>query len=188
MLEYGFGFYVILMMITLALLLVSCIIPFYGFYRKRWKGLLIGMLVQPLYCAAVVALVIGGLYFYQHYDFRHRRADAMVSLRKTDAKGVTQYWHLRPNEECFYEVYKNRRDSAYLWWDNVALYDVIAIDSSAVCVDDHIVVRFDKKGRKATAAAYDEPLEVTAVDWDRVNDYFRKTEIANISDRQTSPK
>ena len=39
----------------------SILIPIYGYMRKRWKGLALGCLIQPIACAVILCLVFGGI-------------------------------------------------------------------------------------------------------------------------------
>ena len=53
MIELGFGYYGIVTMIVVILLTFTNIIPLYGFFTKRWKGLAIGCLLQPFAIALI---------------------------------------------------------------------------------------------------------------------------------------
>ncbi len=179
MLEHGFGLYVAITLVLIVLLIISNAIPFYGFMHKRWKGCFLGCLIQPVVCALFIMIAIVCIVFHQQYGTRKLRKAAMVTLRKTEIKGNTRHtfiWHLKPDEECFYEYKKTPVSESK---DNVKnedeeLYDVVPLDSFSVCVDDRIVVRFDLKNRMATATNYGEPIEVVRIDWDKVNAYFEK--------------
>ncbi len=173
MIEQGLAFYVIIVMIVLMFLIASNMIPLYGFFRKRWKGLLAGCLLQPFIVAAFCFLVSLSVYYYQKFEFKSQRKAAMVSLRKTDAKGIIHMWYLKPDEECFYECIDKGAQSLFQTYDKIKLFDVVPLDSFRVCVDDKIVVRFDLEHQKATAAEHGEPLEVSNVNWDEVRTFFQ---------------
>lgn len=173
MIEQGLGFYLIVFLILSALIIATNLIPFYGFSRKRWKGLAIGCLVQPFIAAIISLIVICGVYFYQKYEFRSLRKAAMVSVKEMDAEGNAHFWHMKPDEECFYEFREKDTSFDYLSYIDVKLFDVVPLDSVSVCVDDHIVVKFDTERRKVTAMDYDEPMEVVNVDWEKVEKYFQ---------------
>ena len=84
---------------------------------------------------------------------------------------------MKADEECLYEFVEKdeaEKDSKYLMFNKFQLFDVVPMDSFRVCVDDKIVVRFDLQNRKATAVEYDEPIKVVNVDWEKVDDFFKK--------------
>ena len=175
MIELGFGYYGIVTMIVVILLTFTNIIPLYGFFTKRWKGLAIGCLLQPFAIALICLVAVLGVYFHQKKLLRKYREAAMVTVRKADDKGNAQIWYLKPDEECFYEYKeKGQRDAHFLSYNNIKLFDVIPLDSFAVCVDDKIVVRFDMEKHKVTAKEYDEQIDVANVDWDKVKLFFQK--------------
>lgn len=168
------GTNIIFGLIVLALWVASFFIPFYGFFQKRWKGLGLGCLAQVVFCFLVMAGFGAGRIFYLRSEIRSYRNNAMVTVRKADAD-VVHSWYLNTNEECFYECGdKQHADSDSTDVDRKQLFDIIPLDSTSVCVDDKVVVRFDLKKRTVTAAEYDEPIEVVNVDWDKVSDYFNK--------------
>ncbi len=172
MIEQGLLFYIIIFMIVAALVAASCFIPIYGFLRKRWKGLAIGCLLQPIICAVVCALIVLGVYFYQKREIRQYRENAMVTVRKYDGDDNALTWYLKADEECFFEKKKKDGELTLVADGNAKLFDVIPLDSFGVCVDDVVTVRFDQGRHKVTATEYDQPLEVVSVDWDKVKEYF----------------
>lgn len=173
MVGQGLGYYVIVTMILITLLTATFLIPLIGFLRKRWKGLAIGCIIQPILCAFLGLLTVFGVYFYQRYEFRKFREAAMATVKKVDADGNTHKWYLKPDEECFYELREPDQKVEFQFVNHVKLYDVVPLDSFAVCVDDKIVVKFDLENRKASATEYDEPIDVDKVDWDKVSDFFK---------------
>ena len=175
MLEQGFAFFITITLMMLAFVVASIIIPFYGFIKKSWKGLAIGCLIQPIFCALVCFIVIISVYLFQRYDLRKSRNEAMVTIKKVDADGYIHYWHLKDDVECFYELKeKNNADHEYNGYDNGKLFDVLPNDSTSVIVDDKIVVRFDIENKKVTATEYGEPMDVEDVNWDKVKKYYAK--------------
>lgn len=174
MVGQGIGYYVIITMVLLTLLTATNLIPLLGFLRRRWKGLAIGCIIQPILCVILSLLTVFGAYFYQLYEFHKYHEAAMATVKKVDADGNTLSWYIKPDEECLYERRKSGKKSSFLSANNVKLYDVVPLDSFAVCIDDKIVVKFDLENRKATATEYDEPIDVDNVNWDKVSDFFKK--------------
>lgn len=155
----------------LLVLMASIVIPFYGYMRKRWKGLALGCLIQPIACIVVFGVVFGGIIAYEVLTLRQQCESAMVTVKTIEqgANGTdTLKWYLQ-DEECLVKSEGNRQR-----------YDVVRLDSLAagVSVEDRIVVRFDLKNQKATATDYDQPIEILKVDWDKVRAYFEKSKPA----------
>ena len=149
----------------------SILIPMYGYMRKRWKGLAIGCLIQPIACAVILGLVFGGIVAFEISSLDRQTKSAMVAVKTVEQgkQGTdTLEWYLKDDDECIRCV--SRHSTRY------NLYDVIRLDSVAagVSVDDRIVVRFDLKNQKVTATDYDKPIEVVSVNWDKVKAYFGK--------------
>ena len=143
----------------------SILIPIYGYMRKRWKGLALGCLIQPIACAVIFCLVFGGIVAFEIYSLDRQTKSAMVAVKTIEqrTKGTdTLKWYLK-DEECIMRCGSEHEH-----------YDVIRLDSVAagVSVDDRIVVRFDLKNRQVTATDYDQPIEVLSVDWEKVKAYF----------------
>ncbi|MBR7065400.1 MAG: hypothetical protein IKI36_01725 [Prevotella sp.] len=177
MIEQGFSFYFITVLITVLLLGATIFIPLYGFFRKRFKGLAVGCVLQPFVCAIICLLVTLFIVFYEKYEVGRYRKAAMVTVKKTDSIGNVHTWDMKADEECLYEFVEKdeaEKDSKYLMFNKFQLFDVVPMDSFRVCVDDKIVVRFDLQNRKATAVEYDEPIKVVNVDWEKVDDFFKK--------------
>ena len=147
---------------------ISTFIPVYGYLRRRWKGLAIGCLVQPVVCAALIGAAVAGAFFFHDQKSEREKNSAMVTVRsieKNTNDTDTLTWYLKTDGECLLDC-----DDA----DD--RFDVIRLDSlsAGVSVEDRIVVRFDIKNQKANATDYDLPAEVVDVDWDKVRDYFSK--------------
>ena len=157
-------------MIGILLLIVSTAIPFYGLVRNRLKGLFIGCLIQPVVVTVIILGLIGFLGIFKHCKSQSYHEEAMVTLRKSDGESGSHVWYLKADEECFYEYVSSELITKPKPKND--LFDIVPVDSQSVCVDDHITVTFDLKNRSATATDYDEPLEVTNVDWNKVQEYF----------------
>ncbi len=179
MIEQGLSLYIIIIIILIAIYIISLVIPFYGFMRKRFKGLLLGCIVQPVIFAIIAAVLLYGAYSYLDHEMNEHRQNAMITLKQKSDDTPDAYiskWHIKPDGECFYEFGKENKDQPGAVDvddnDDVALYDVVPMDSFRVCVDDVITVQFDIKNRKVKALNYDKPLEVEKIDWGKVEAYF----------------
>ena len=147
---------------------ISTVIPVYGYFRRRWKGLAIGCLVQPIVCAVLIGAAIAGAYFFREQKFNREKNSAMVTVKSIEKNANdtdTLTWYLKTDGECL-------MDSE----GNDDRFDVIRLDSlsAGVSVEDRIVIRFDIKNQKATATDFDQPAEVVDVNWEKVRDYFSK--------------
>ena len=186
MIVQNITFYIIITLSLIAILVVSIVIPFIGFINKRWKGLAIGCLAQPIFCAVVFLLVVLGALHYQKRSLSKYRETAIVTLRKTvtDDNGNHSYtWYLKGDDECLFEMdeprhgrYSDRKREDV----EAKLFDIIPLDSCSVCVDDVVVVKFDFDNRTVTATDYDEPIEVVSINWDRVKDYFARLAVTKV--------
>lgn len=140
----------------------------YGYYRRRWKGAVIGCLMQPVACLVIMGVVAAGIIIYKQINYKMEMNSAMVTVKsiEQDVNGKdTLTWYLKANEECLLDSEK-KSDR----------FDVVRLDSmdTGVSVEDRVVVRFDIKNKKATATDYDQPAEVVDVNWDKVRAYFSK--------------
>lgn len=156
---------------SLIVIALSTAIPMYGYFRRRWKGVAIGCLMQPVACVVVIGVVTLGIFLYKLANYQMDIKSAMVTVRSTEqgTNGTdTLTWYLKGDEECLLES-EEKSDRL----------DVIRLDSlkTGVSVDDRIVVRFDLENKKATATDYDTPAEVVSVDWDKVKAYFTGREM-----------
>lgn len=147
---------------------ISTFIPVYGYLRRRWKGLAIGCLVQPVVCAVLIGAAIAGGIFFRKQKVKMEKNSAMVTVRsieKNTNDTDTLTWYLKTDGECLLDC-----DDA----DD--RFDVIRLDSlsAGVSVEDRIVVRFDIKNQKVSATDFDQPAEVLDVNWEKVKDYFGK--------------
>lgn len=170
--EQGIGFFVVFMLFLLLFAVFSLFIPFYGFIRKRWKGLFLGCLTQPLILLLGFIITIFGFVIYQRFTFNKYHKEAMVAIRKAEANGNSHNWYLKADEECFYEFTDEKDRAGFSRFEDARLFDVIPLDSFRVCVNDKIFVQFDLKDKKVTAKEFDDSIEVVSVNWDKVNAYF----------------
>ena len=171
--------------IILLIVVASVVIPIYGYKWKRWKGLALGCLAQPVVCAIVIFSVLIGIFIYERWDFKKEKDKAMVTVRSIEKNGDrvdTLIWYVKADEECIMERKKQapsdeeeERDSTDEAKD-IEWFDVIPIENFAhgVNIEDRIMVRFDLKNKSVVATDYDDRAEVTKVDWDQVRDYFSK--------------
>ena len=179
MIEYGIVTFIVIVLILIAIYIISLFIPFYGFMRKRFKGLLLGCILQPIIFAVIAAIIlIGALLYYGHSMEKHRE-NAMITLKQKADDTSNPYiskWYIKPDGECYYEFGKEDKDKPdaldIIDNDDIALYDVVPMDSFKVCVDDVITVEFDLKNRKVKALNYDKPMEVESIDWGKIEAYF----------------
>lgn len=178
MFEQDFIYYVAAFCVIVVLLLSTFSFPFIGYARKRWKGLAIGCVVQPIACVAIVTILITGIGLYEQCSENKYRDNTMVTLRGTSPEG-TENWYLNgPKEECYYKFEQGdsvKEEKRRKWSQSSDLFDIVPLDSTSVCVDDRIIVKFDLKKRQVTATDFDKPIEVVSVDWDRVDWYWTKT-------------
>ena len=154
--------------LCLLVIAISTAIPMYGYCRRRWKGVAIGCLMQPVVCLVVIGVFTAGIFIYKLINYKMEMKSAMVTVKSIE-QGVnstdTLTWYLKADEECLLDSDK-KSDR----------FDVIRLDSlkTAVSVEDRMVVRFDIRNQKATATDYDLPAEVVDVNWDKVKAYFGK--------------
>ena len=155
-----------LLIFSLVVVLASIAIPVKGYLRRRWKGVAIGCLMQPVVCLVLIGVVIASFFIYRQVSLKMQMNSAMVTVKSTE-QGVngtdTVTWYLKADEECLF-VSEDKTD----------LSDVVRLDSlkTGVSVEDRIVVRFDIENEKVSATDYDQPAEVVDVNWDKVKAYF----------------
>lgn len=169
--------------IILLIVVASVVIPIYGYKWKRWKGLALGCLAQPVVCAIVIFSVLIGIFIYELWDFKKEKDKAMVTVRSIEKNGDrvdTLIWYVKADEECIMERKKQapsdeeeERDSTDEAKD-IEWFDVVPIENFAhgVNIEDRIMIRFDLKNHSVVATDYDDRAEVTKVDWDIVRDFF----------------
>ena len=138
--------------------MASVIIPIRLFNWKRWKGLILGLVLQPIVCAILISCVFMGIVGYTESMANRQRESAMVAvctLRADSAKTDTLRWYIKADDECF-QVYKKD------------------IKAFSVGVEDRIVVKFNVKKKQVVATDFGKPIKVEKVDWDQVRDYLNK--------------
>ena len=149
--------------IGVIVIMASIGIPIYAYSRKRWKGLAIGCLLQPIACAVVICLIVLGIISYFEYTNRKEMDSAMVTIRGIDVakqNGDTLTWYLKADEECILVCNDDK--------------DFDEMDSVSVGLEDRIVVKCDMKKKKVTATDLGTPMKVVSVNWDEVKAYFNK--------------
>ena len=176
MIAQGLEFFIFIIFLWLAVLLVSFLIPCYGFHRKEWKGLGVGCLIQPFFVGIVCMIVVAVAYYYRRQNFSQYRDEAMVVVRKGSVEkndSLLYTWYLRPDEECMYEVRKpDPEDTDSTDFGEVNFFDVVPLEGATLGVEDCIVVRFDLSAHTVTATDDDEPMDIVRVDWPKVEAYF----------------
>ena len=164
--EGAISIVVFLHVFSFVVVLASIAIPIKGYLRRRWKGVAIGCLMQPVFCLVAIGVVGGSFIIYRQVSLKIQKKSAMVTVRSTEqgVNGIdTLNWYLQAGEECLF-------DSE----EKTTFFDVIRLDSlnTSVSVEDRIVVRFDIENEKVSATDYDQPAEVVDVNWDKVKAYF----------------
>ena len=179
MIDKYVGFTITVIIIAIVLWVASLYLPFYGFMQKRFKGACLGCILQPFISAIILALSFVVIFTYMTSDMIKYRKNAMVMVKKApkDSTNVATHLYIGADDVCFLES-GNLEVTAYsLVFDNdrdIALYDVIYVDSSTISVDDKYLIKFDFKNRKAIATEYEDTIEVADVKWDKVDAYFKK--------------
>ena len=160
--------YILILAIALSIIIVmaSVIIPIRLFNWKRWKGLILGLVLQPIVCAILIVCVFMGIVGYTESKVDRQRESAMVAvctLRTDSAKTDTLTWYIKADDECF-QVDKK----------DIRAFDVIRLDQASVGVEDRIVVKFNVKKKQVVATDFGNPIKVGKVDWEQVRDYLNK--------------
>ena len=160
--------YILILAFALSIIIVmaSVIIPIRFYNWKRWKGLVLGLVLQPIVCAILIFCVFMGFVGYHESKTNRQRESAMVAvctLRTDSAKTDTLTWYIKADDECFRVNDKK-----------VKAYDVIRLDQASVGVDDRIVVKFDVKKKQVVATDFGKPIKVKKVDWEQVKAYLGK--------------
>ena len=87
-------------------LLASIAIPVFGYRRKQWKGLILGLLLLPVVCIVAYCLLFGSVVAYELLSIEKQRDSAMVTVRSTEPGTLgtdTLTWYVKADEECFME-------------------------------------------------------------------------------------
>ena len=149
-------FYLYVVLALAVIVMLTFLLPCYGFLRKSWKGLGMGCLLQP------VAIILGFLLVLLSY------------FENPDS--VWHTWYLKPDEECYHEHrFSEVDEDGDTVHRNVAnCYDVVRIDSTTVGVEDRIVVCFDLKNHTAIATSLNDTVEIIQIDWPKVEAYLQK--------------
>ena len=160
--------YILILAFALSIIIVmaSVIIPIRFYNWKRWKGLVLGLVLQPIVCAILIFCVFMGFVGYHESKTNRQRESAMVAVctvQEDSAETDTLTWYIKADDECFRVNDKK-----------VKAYDVIRLDQASVGVDDRIVVKFDAKKKQVVATDFGKPIKVEKVDWEQVKAYFGK--------------
>ncbi len=180
MVENDLSIYLFAIFVILVIISLSTGIPVYGFIRKRWKGACLGCLLQPVICFALSMLILCTTSFFHVRKIQKQHDAAMITLRdtvfnNTDSLEHTPTWYVKSDDECLFEDHlANGKEDFGDVLSKMKYLDVIQMDSTSICVDDRVVVRFDLKARHASATDYGEPMEVVTTDWDKILDYFNR--------------
>ncbi len=173
MIEQGIIITILVGLLLIILLLVfSFVIPITGFIYKRWIGLATGCLLQPIIFAIILAGTVTVVTYYINSKYTKNRDAAMVTVREQADGEQKKTWFVKADGECFSVIGDPYESLEFIEDDKVSLYDVVPLDSSRICLDDHIIIRFDLTKRQVTVADYDTPMEVVNVDWDKVKAYY----------------
>ena len=170
-------FYVNLVLMALAILVASIIIPCYGYLRKGLKGAGLGCLIQPIIAGILItAVAVGGYNIERRKVFKNR--DAALAVVRTDsviADDTLSYtWYLKPDGECMCEI--RGVDEVISDYHEIQLYDIVTLnptgklasDTLSLCVEDHIVVNFDLKSHTATATDFGKPIDIESINWQNI--------------------
>ena len=143
--------YVGMLAIALSIIIVmaSIIIPIRLFNWKRWKGLILGLVLQPIVCAILIFCVFMGFVGYHESKTNRQRESAMVAV-------------------CTLRADSAKTDTL------IKAFDVIRLDQASVGVEDRIVVKFNVKKKQVVATDFGKPIKVEKVDWEQVRDYLNK--------------
>ena len=180
LIDRSFSEALVLLFLLALIIALSIVIPFYAYNRKRWKGLALGCIIQPVVCVITICLLFAGTMAYEVVNLMLERKAAMVAVRTIEPGSFgpdTITWYLKPDDECFVECERNEnpyKDDAGEIHRRFDRFDIISHDSVRLCVEDRIVVRFELNNQKVYAANYGEPIEVVSVKWDKVKTYFGK--------------
>ena len=194
-------FYVNLVLMALAILVASIIIPCYGYLRKGLKGAGLGCLIQPIIAGILItAVAVGGYNIERRKVFKNR--DAALAVVRTDsviADDTLSYtWYLKPDGECMCEI--RGVDEIISDYHEIQLYDIVTLnptgkrggsggaegseadasdtvlasDTLSLCVEDHIVVNFDLKSHTATATDFGKPSDIVSINWQNIERLKKK--------------
>ena len=95
--------YVLMLAFALSIIIVmaSVIIPIRLFNWKRWKGLILGLVLQPIVCAILISCVFMGIVGYTESKANRQRESAMVAvctLRAGSSKTYTLRWYMNADD------------------------------------------------------------------------------------------
>lgn len=160
-------------------LIISFFVPFYGYKKKRKKGLALGCLMQPVVFFLLGLFLTFFVVKYEDHHFSLEEDASMAIVRYTENGDcvVSQTWILNPNGKCTMVFDQSPAANAEYPCNIdhfVEEYTIIALDSFACEVDKRVEVRFDLQRKKVIAADRSDTLEVVSVNWEKVRDFFSK--------------
>lgn len=165
--------------ITIGLWAVTFAIPYLGFTHKRYKGLFLGCLIQPIVGIVIAVVAIFVCFYYMASSVKEQRKAAMVTFSKAenDTTDTKAFYYVKPDDECFVELGVGKDDKEIFGFDtnhDIGVVDVFLIDSTSILVDDEFLLKFNLKNRQLTALDYEDTIEVANVDWEKVDAYFKE--------------
>lgn len=179
MIDLFITFIIWAVVISMVLLAATFLIPYIGFTHRRYKGLLIGCLIQPIVFVAIIIMAVIVCFYYMASTVKEQRKAAMVTFctAENDSTDEKTFFYVKPNGECFAEWGVGKNDNEIFGYDShnvVDLLDVFNADSTSICVDDEFLLKFDLKNRKVTVTDYEDTIEANTVDWEKVETYFKE--------------
>ena len=121
--------------ITIGLWAVTFAIPYIGFTRKRYKGLFLGCLIQPIVGIIIAVVATFVCFYYMASRVKEQRKAAMVTFSKAenDTTDTKAFYYVKPDDECFVELGVGKDDKEIFGFDNnhdIGTVDVFLIDST----------------------------------------------------------
>ena len=171
----------ILGFVILVLLVLSVILPVYGYKRWRKKGLAIGCIAQPLAILMLMLLSIALLtLFVDKPNMEKETAESMAIFRYSENGDciVSQTWFLKADGKCLMEFEQSpapESEAEYPcnmdhFYDN---YEIQKLDSLTCDVGGRLRASFDIENQQVIALDRLDTLEVVCVDWEKVKNFFK---------------
>lgn len=169
--------YIYLFLLMMAIIVTTVVIPCYGYVRKGLKGLGVGCAIQPIVAGILCLILCVSAFVRQLNSVNRHHENAMVAVRTIvveEGDSLVRTWYMCPDEECLSEVRSVDADTTD--FEEIKLFDVVPIDSFALCVDDRILVRFNLDSCTAIATDCGQPIDIVFIDWNKVAAYFHEKE------------
>lgn len=178
MIDKYVGLAITITLIAMILWVASLFLPFFGFIHKRFKGLLVGCIVQPILLVIICIVSIFVFLIYMGFDTKKYRQSAIVTIchLENDSTQKKTYMYIGSDDICFAESGNLEKDYNPIIYNinhDISLFDVIYRDSTTITIDDCYKVKFDLKNRRAVATKYEDTIEVASIDWEKVDAYFQ---------------